>query len=529
MAGRGGRGGAGGRSGRRRERHAMMRGMLQRLFGPPAAAEKRASTDEHPWEHPFLRVRNIERFHAYSRQVWQFATEHAARRPGRLRCAFAVNLAQNMYSAARIARQFGVEAELFPHPLDQTAIGAPQWDEFDGEHADVLDGKGFLARHGSLALEVPCRQVAMQGQVLLEAWQQFGTGRRAPLQRLLAACPGLRIEALLGAEGHYPYFEWARVLGEYDAAYACSNPFPAYASGIPYLAQSSGGDLRSACGQPTAAGAMLGLAFAGARFSTVTNALSIAHHRRHGFVNAVQLPYPMDTRRYAPGPSAARHEWEQRLGPGVFVLSTARLDARTKGQDAALLDALIGAARGMPSLRFVFIAWGASTADTQARLAAAGMQNRCLLLAPAGKRRLIDYYRGCDLVLDQFVAGFFGATALEAASIGRPVVMQLRTDQVAPLYGNDVPPVVHASAPDEAAAAIASLARDAGLRAARGEALRQWLLRHHGADRTGPVLAALLAVAADRVPLPPDLVTPLLDPESDAERAYHEACLAPVP
>ena len=58
--------------------------------------------------------------------------------------------------------------------------------------------------------------------------------------------------------------------------------------------------------------------------------------------------------------------------------------------------------------------------------------------SPVGKHQLIDYYRSCDIVLDHFVYGYYGTTALEAAGIGKPVVMKLRADQDAALYRGDV-------------------------------------------------------------------------------------------
>jgi glycosyltransferase involved in cell wall biosynthesis len=207
------------------------------------------------------------------------------------------------------------------------------------------------------------------------------------------------------------------------------------------------------------------------------------------------------------------------------VLTTARLDDRVKGHSDALFAALVEAARACESLRFVFLGWGESRAGWQRAVEEAGLQRRVLVLPPAGKKRLIDYYRSCDLVLDQFVYGYFGATALEAASVGKPVVMRLRAEQYAPLYDGDLPPVTRVESPADVREAIVKLADNRGLREQTGKALRDWLVRQHGEERTAPIMLALLRVAADRAPLPPELRNPLLDELSNDEQQYHRTCV----
>ena len=120
-----------------------------------------------------------------------------------------------------------------------------------------------------------------------------------------------------------------------------------------------------------------------------------------------------------------------------------------------------------------------------------------------------------------------GATALEAAAIGKPVVMHLRREQYEPLYRGDVAPVCSASNPREVAHWVETLVCDATLRRQAGEEMRKWLVRTHGEERTGPLMLALLRLAADSVPLPPDLENPLETPESEAEAEYHASCLEP--
>ncbi len=50
-----------------------------------------------------------------------------------------------------------------------------------------------------------------------------------------------------------------------------------------------------------------------------------------------------------------------------------------------------------------------------------------------------------------------------------------------------------------------------------------------GEERTVPLLLTLLRVAADQAPLPEDLVSPLLDPESKGATDYHASCRKVTP
>jgi glycosyltransferase involved in cell wall biosynthesis len=505
--------------------------LLQRKFtalmGDTAAVRERGpdSVDRTPWAHPYLSAGNIRRFRTYSEEVWRFAEAWRRDHPAPLNCAFAVNMAQSMYKWARLARQYGARPVLFPNTMDRSALSCPEWEDYDGEYGNIMDGDGFLAAHPGLKPDVPCRRIPFDGAGLYVAYRQFYEGSRAPLLRLLAAAPGLRHEALVTYKGFYPSFELAKALSAFDVIYVASTPFPAYASGRPYCVFSVGGDLQEDCGRGDDLGRAMHLSFNAARFLMVSNPHSLGHSRRLGLTNGVYLPYPMDDTRYAPGEGLARREWEAQLGPGVFVLTTARLDDRVKGHSDALFAALVEAARACESLRFVFLGWGESRAGWQRAVEEAGLQRRVLVLPPAGKKRLIDYYRSCDLVLDQFVYGYFGATALEAASVGKPVVMRLRAEQYAPLYDGDLPPVTRVESPADVREAIVKLADNRGLREQTGKALRDWLVRQHGEERTAPIMLALLRVAADRAPLPPELRNPLLDELSNDEQQYHRTCV----
>jgi len=267
------------------------------------------------------------------------------------------------------------------------------------------------------------------------------------------------------------------------------------------------------------------LCFNAARFLMVTNPHALGHCRRLGLTNGVYLPYPMDDSRYCPGPGQARGVWESHYGPGTYVLMTSRLDDQVKGQDTTFFHELVDIARQRPELRFIFLAWGNSLAEFQTRVHAAEVQDQFILLSPVGKKRLIDYYRSCDIVLDQFVYGYHGATALEAAAIGKPVIMKLRHEHYAPLYRGDVMPALNAATPVAMGRALLTLVDNRNFRLHKGLEMRRWLVRNHGEEKTLPLLLALLRMTADNAPLPEELVNPLWTEVTEAEQAYHHACV----
>lgn len=488
------------------------------------------SRDDHPWLHPYLTESNIARFRAYSEAVWQFANEHARAKHERFNCAFSVNMAQNMYKWARLAKKYGAASTLFLHPMDKFPISMPQWEDFDGEYADLNDSDGFIHHASGIVPSVRTTSVPISSEAfcnamsLFSARNQAGDNSRALLMQL-ASSDRLRLEVFEANPQFMGYFDWSNALSDFDVIYAASAPFAAYASGRPYCVFSVGGDLQFDCGRGDSYGRAMTLAFNGGRFLMVSNPHTLGHSRRIGLTNGVYLPYPMDTDRYCPGPGVSRDDWVCRYGEGVYVLTTARLDAGVKGHTDDFFKTLIDLAKARKNVRFVFLSWGNSAAELKSRVAAESLQSQFIVLPPVGKKRLIDYYRSCDIVLDQFVYGYYGATALEAASIGKPLVMHIRSEQYLPLYAEDVAPVSNASTLDEIYQAITSLIDDEHLRRQHGLEMRAWVVRNHGEQKTVPLMLSLLRLAAERVSLPADLVNPLCDPLIEEEIAYHQACL----
>jgi glycosyltransferase involved in cell wall biosynthesis len=506
---------------------------VKRTLAPPPGTVPADCIDDFPWDHPFLTGENLTRFRDYCGQVWEFARAHHSRRAEPLDLAFCVNIAQTAYKWATLARRHGAKSTLYPHPLDRNALSQPEWEDFDGEFPDVHDGDGFLKQvPAGQTLRADCVRVPLGGDELFEAVGRFAAGDRRALYRVHGTGPReLRLEPFLIHDGTYPLFPLAQALARHQAVLVPGSPVTAYLSGRPYVAQSIGGDLQFEAGKANEYGQLVGLAMSGARFITCTNPHVIGLIRLHGYPHGLYMPYTMDDDRYCPGAGTARAGWVAEHGEGVYVLSSARIDNAVKGNGDALLEALVKAARQCPTLRYLFLQWGHSAEEFMAKVRATGVAHQFVFRKPVGKERLIDYLRSCDAVLDQFVYGGYGATGLEAAAVGKPILMRIREDLYGPLYRGDIAPVINL--PDAAAleGALVRLVAEPEWHKKRGEELRAWLVRNHGAGRMMPILLGVLAVAADRIPIPADLaaMNPLADPESAAERAYRRKCLRPRP
>jgi glycosyltransferase involved in cell wall biosynthesis len=280
----------------------------------------------------------------------------------------------------------------------------------------------------------------------------------------------------------------------------------------------TGGDIWYECARADQLGILQRRAFREAAGFFVSNPWSFAHARRYRFDNLVFMPLILDQDEYAPGPPKYRDEWKQRVGGSFFVLSTARMDNYFKGSHLAL-EAFAQFSRRFPEARLVLMQWGEDAGALLTRLKSSELDGKVLVLPIAGKKRLVEYLRSADCLLDQFVLGYYGATALEAMACGLPTIMRLESIQYQSLCDTGAPPVHDASTVPEIVAWLEKLASDADAVGDSARRHRQWFLENHGSAKWGPRYMDFLQAVA--LGFRPDFrSSPLRAPLSDAERAY---------
>jgi glycosyltransferase involved in cell wall biosynthesis len=135
--------------------------------------------------------------------------------------------------------------------------------------------------------------------------------------------------------------------------------------------------------------------------------------------------------------------------------------------------------RQRPKALLVLFEWGLELDRSRELIRELGVDANVRWSRPLPKLRLIDAYRGADLVLDQFLIGTFGAIAPEAMACGVPVLMAFEPETHRWCF-EELPPVVAARSAEEIGAALTRLAQDEGERKRLGEAGRAWVERWHG-------------------------------------------------
>ncbi|GGJ06465.1 hypothetical protein GCM10010885_14510 [Alicyclobacillus cellulosilyticus] len=122
------------------------------------------------------------------------------------------------------------------------------------------------------------------------------------------------------------------------------------------------------------------------------------------------------------------------------------------------------------------------------QLRAQGVRFRYLRVEKRSNREALALYREADIVVDQVLCGSYGLLAVEAMSLGKPVLGFIREDLRATFP--EPPPIVSAR-PDQVADALRELIEHPALRIEKGRAGRRYAERHHASDKVARRLLAI--------------------------------------
>jgi len=480
---------------------------------PPATAWQ--SWDAMPWRHPWLSPANLRAMRDYSAHQHQRWLAAAARLPTRAyRYAFVGNLANNLYMRAQPLRERGAQIDIFLHPDDHYVMGNPGWEE-----SDVTLEQGVTDTRALIAAGVALKSVS--------GVYQLPTSGAFDAQDPTGTFSSWRVADLLRFPEYKPYKSTIDALQSYDALLTAQVPYFAYLSGRPYAATQCGGDIWYDCSRGDKLGLLQRRAYAYAAVYLASNPWSFAHARRYGMRHFVYLPLILNDRVYRPAVSRERAAWEQQTGGKFFVFSSVRQNDAVKGTQIAV-EGFAAFARERPDARLVVTTWGQDTASYPERFRALGIADKVLALPIAGKQRMITYLQAADCMLDQFVIGYYGASALEAMACGLPTLMRTEASQYDALCEGGAPPTLNASTAAEVCRHLLALNDDTRARQHLGTCSRDWFLANHSATRWVPVYEALLALLAVDSRFRFD-DNPLCAPLGKDERDYHAHELAKAP
>ena len=328
-------------------------------------------------------------------------------------------------------------------------------------------------------------------------------------------------------QGYFVFMPILKALQKYACLFAAQAPYLAYLANKPYLAAQTGGDFWLEASRNDSFGQLQRRSYGAASAILATNPWAYSTARRFGFHHVIYAPLMIDTQAYAPGPSAARQAWQEKVGGDFFALITARIDRRWKASHIGI-EGFLRFAHSHPEARLVLVGWGEDSSADIEQLKREGLEGRLVQLPVSGKRKLVEYLRGADCLIDQFAIGYYGATALESMATGLPVIMNVLSDQYDALCPTGCPPVLQATTPSDVASQLERLATNKDQQRHFSAASRRWVEQNHSVEVWGETYGAILNAVASGVHL--DFrKSPLASPLSFAEKAYHAEMLAYAP
>jgi glycosyltransferase involved in cell wall biosynthesis len=128
----------------------------------------------------------------------------------------------------------------------------------------------------------------------------------------------------------------------------------------------------------------------------------------------------------------------------------------------------------------VLFEWGQEVGLSKDLLATCGLTSRVRWVPIQCKQTMTDYFNAADVICDQFHPGIaaFGAVVGEGLACGKPVISNLNRETNAEAFPV-LPPILHATEPQQVEKHLERLIDDPSFRAAVGEESRGWYLAHH--------------------------------------------------
>lgn len=403
------------------------------------------------------------------------------------------NIANNAYNNAKLLRRAGVEADVLVYDYDHV-MGHPEWEDAT---IDVDLPERFTDwRNIDLGgFERPSwfREVALRPRRETELFA--GQHRAQSIARRLArtgvayalmnrfggdTSRMLRFLDILRYLEFYP--EFTELLAGYDIiqAYATDPIRALLAAPDTPLVAFEHGTMRDIPFESTPTGRLLSLAYRRAKHVIITNPDVIGSAKRLGLERYSFVPHPLDETKYRPGSSPRLDALRAEHDCDLVLFAPSRHNWEIKGNDRILraVARLVHGGRRQPLL--ILCDWGQQMDRSRRLVDELEIGRHVVWVPPLSKMKMIDFYNGSDVVLDQFVIGTFGTVTPEAMATATPVIIHFDSEIHRWCY-ETMPPVVRARTTEEICERLVEL-YDPARRRTIGEAGRDWICEHHGRE-----------------------------------------------
>jgi glycosyltransferase involved in cell wall biosynthesis len=260
-------------------------------------------------------------------------------------------------------------------------------------------------------------------------------------------------------------------------------------------------------------GRLYALALKKAHKVFITNADCIASARRLGLTNWVYIPHLIDDQRYRPADSPVRPQLTAETGADFVIVAPARhhwknvppgmegMERSWHKRNNVLIEGLghLIARRSELKVMMVFFEWGQEVALSKALIDQVGLTSRVKWVPIQCKLAMKDYFNAADVVCDQFHPGIaaFGAVVGEALACGKPVISNLNRETNAEAFPV-LPPILHATEPQQVEAHLERLIDDEVYRRQAGAESRAWYLAQHSSKVVTDRMIAVYEELSDR-------------------------------
>ena len=347
-----------------------------------------------------------------------------------MRVALIGNLCNTAYNFAKMLRRKGIEADVFVSSGEESSpVGSPAW-----EDPEVTDSPPQWLCH-------------------------YRDRNPASMVRLLGR------------------------LRHYDLVHAFAMPISfCHFAGAPVIAHALGADLKEVVYAKSLRGWAMRRGFAQARQILYSDLDHVPHVSKLKLTGARYLSAAVDTEKYSSGPTTILPDIDK--GSLLFFhssfLSWTGGGVTQKNNDR-FFRAFARFARERPDVFLVAIEAGPDAPLATALVRDLGVDSRVCFVPPMDKAALLQHYRWCDVIVDQFGMPKLGVNALEGMSCGRPMMVSIDNETVSQCYA-EPPPLYACTTEDEILRELKSIGTKEAARD-RGTMCREWILRHHHWDR----------------------------------------------